>query len=393
MKNRLISLFAVLLAFAALATAFVSCKKTSDPAQDGTASDTVTGEQSQAPEGSEELLLRPEKKSFDRKYTMLVKENEFYQHLYTWDSEERPKEIMDVACWQRQTYLAENYGIELVVANQGSNAAAMLANDCAAGSNLYDVAFLSGNDTLAAAANGYLYDLNTLRELNLSASYYDQRIQEEYLIGERLFTLEGDFSYRAQFGVSVIVYNDRVYNQMGYMDTYGSPYELASKNQWTYEVLLEMIRDRSYDMLDENVQDENDFWGMLADSGTPYCLYMASGIKNVTNVDGELILCPGGPVRHGHRPVRSRSVRCRPVSGSRRRGSRQHQRYRLYGYPDPLGSAGNGAGYRQLYPGEQPGSGGENLAAVGRPECGHSAGGERIRDLQLYPQSVAVRFS
>ena len=144
MKNRLISLFAVLLAFAALATAFVSCKKTSDPAQDGTASDTVTGEQSQAPEGSEELLLRPEKKSFDRKYTMLVKENEFYQHLYTWDSEERPKEIMDVACWQRQTYLAENYGIELVVANQGSNAAAMLANDCAAGSNLYDVAFLSG---------------------------------------------------------------------------------------------------------------------------------------------------------------------------------------------------------------------------------------------------------
>lgn len=81
MKNRLISLFAVLLAFAALATAFVSCKKTSDPAQDGTASDTVTGEQSQAPEGSEELLLRPEKKSFDRKYTMLVKENEFYQHL------------------------------------------------------------------------------------------------------------------------------------------------------------------------------------------------------------------------------------------------------------------------------------------------------------------------
>ena len=81
MKNRLISLFAVLLAFAALATAFVSCKKTSDPAQDGTASDTVTGEQPQAPEGSEELLLRPEKKSFDRKYTMLVKENEFYQHL------------------------------------------------------------------------------------------------------------------------------------------------------------------------------------------------------------------------------------------------------------------------------------------------------------------------
>ncbi len=138
---------------------------------------------------------------------------------------------------------------------------------------------------MKAAINGLLLDINDLEGLNLDCPWWDQRIQEEYLIGNHLFTIEGDMNMVDELRTTGIVYNKRFYRDKNFDTLYGTPYQLVADKEWTLEKMLTMIQGVTVDPA-----DDSGVWGMLSEVAAPYYFFLGMGEKTVVNRGGEFTL-------------------------------------------------------------------------------------------------------
>ncbi len=283
--NHIFKILCLLLVFATVSGSlmmFASCKKEEKPGENQT---TETVERESADPGSEEERYRPEDVDLDGyEYKLLVTTNLMGQSTYIYESEDTPREVCDYALYCRQNLMEEKHGVIMGIINEGNNAYTALTK--AVLNNVADYcqgAALDATVWAVAAANGYLVDLRTLNELNLEASYWDQRIQKEFDVNGHLFALEGEYSYIDDLSTYVVIYNDTAYYTYDYYEKYGSPYQLASQGKWTYEMMMTMIKDTSHEVRVDGEMDENDFWGFVSESIVPYYFFLGSGQKYVVN--------------------------------------------------------------------------------------------------------------
>ena len=242
------------------------------------------------PGDSDEARYKPAKKDYDRDFTMLTKVEDFYYSCYVYTKDNEPREICDVAIWQRQKVLEQEFGITLKrLLATDATAVEQFNNSMQGGGKICDVACLTGTDSMNAAVSGFLIDVNRVKGLNHAAPYWDQRIQEEYRIQDYLFTLEGDFNYIDDLRTFVTIYNDTMFESLGFYDTYGSPYELSKDGKWTYAKMMEMIKECGH--IDSGKgKPELDTWGMVSECAAPYYYFLGSGMKMLKNEGGKLSL-------------------------------------------------------------------------------------------------------
>ena len=280
---------------AALLAGGISCAKPSpDTGSQSTKeknTGTVTNSSTDTGEQSEEELLRPSERNFgDKDYIMLTETNSFYFSLYVYEEEAAPTEFIDIALYARQNLLSERYGVNLKLLNREENALQDLINASSGNTYLCDAVLINAKDSMSAAVSGYLLDINSLPNLNLEASYWDQRIQKEYRIGEMLFQLEGDHTYLDEMRTYIIAYNETVWNDYDIGDTWGTPYELVESGDWTYSNMMLMIRDMGLDLNHDGKLNEQDRFGLVSEKSAPYYFFMGSGMKAVSNQNGTLTL-------------------------------------------------------------------------------------------------------
>ncbi len=289
MKTRIISSIALLLLLALAIGNLAACKTNKAPVDTGTVSDV------ESTKGGEKEEYDPGTVNYGGyDYEMLTETNHYHYSLYAYEGDSTPSQVTDVALWYREAQMKEYYGVNLVLNNRGSDketgALATVRNTVGTGQATADVLMLNGENTMVAAQDGLIYDVNTLPNLNLEASYWDQRIQTEYKVGTALYCLDGDFNFADDLATYVVIYNDMLYDKYGYYDTYGSPYELASQGKWTYEKMQLMILDRASDKDGGGEMNENDIWGMISETSLPYYFALGSGEKMLSNKDGEFTL-------------------------------------------------------------------------------------------------------
>lgn len=266
---------------------FASCqtKTNEEETQSNQSTTAITGDPN-----SEQEYYRPAEVDFeDYDYKLLADSNTFGQALYVYESDATPHEVVDYAIWCRQNMLAEKHGINMSVIVEGNNTFSKLST--AITTNVADYcqgAILVPKDLATAAASGYLRDLNTLDELNLEASYWDQRIQKEFDINGHLFGLTGEYSCGDDLVTMVTLYNDTAYKQFDFYEKYGSPYQLSAEGKWTYEMMMTMIKDTSHEVEVNGEMDKSDFWGFVTESVAPYYFFLGSGQKYILNDSGKL---------------------------------------------------------------------------------------------------------
>ncbi|HBF15880.1 MAG TPA: hypothetical protein DDW30_09445 [Clostridiales bacterium] len=234
------------------------------------------------------LKYKPTEKNYDRDFTMLTEVSEFYYTTYVYDYETKgePTEICDMAIWQRQAFLEEQFGITLKrVDKVGSESTSAFTQAMASGDKICDVTCFRGTNSMTMAAEGYLLDANRIRALNLDAPYWDQRIREEYRVGDYLFTLDGEFNFIDDLRTYVVIYNDTMYSANDFYTKYGSPYELSEAGKWTFAQMMEMIKDCGSLNTD---QKEDGTWAMVTEKQAPYCFLLGAGVQMVKNDKGNL---------------------------------------------------------------------------------------------------------
>lgn len=272
-----------------------ACSGTNAPPQQTTPSgethgDTETDEGE--PSGDDERTsLHPQQQDFDN-YTYRMVFDGGLSPYYYGPQEEVSGEALDVAFYNRNQFI-ENYfniNIEMSTLSSEYQMAEHLSVASSAGTDFADAFFsVAGHVMPSAVANGYALDLTKLDELNLGASYWDQRIQREYSIQGRLFALEGDFTVWDDLRTHVVLYNGDLYRQFGYTEIYGSPYEMVRAGNWTLDTMLEMFEGRSD--IDNGPLTSTSKWGMLSETPFPYIVFLGTGMKTIeVQEDGSLSL-------------------------------------------------------------------------------------------------------
>ncbi len=289
MKTRIIALLCALFMLlpSAIACAEPTGTESSSELANTTASPNNGDPDSTTPTATEEtaeLYPAPEIKDLNKfTYRVFVVGNDMWGPVFFSENGEDGTYIND-ALYRRETLIEEKYNcnIEYVV---DSNLKTTLSNNVTSGTVFAEAIHLSGKDSMASAKNGYLLDINTLEGLQLESPWWDQRIQEEYLIGSHLFTLEGDMNMLDELRTTGIVYNKRIYGDKNFNSLYGTPYELVANQKWTLENMLTMIEGVTTDPT-----DDSGTWGMLSEVSGPYYFFLGLGEKTLNNKGGEFQL-------------------------------------------------------------------------------------------------------
>lgn len=264
----------------------VACKKQNQTAQDDGSTEDVaqtSGEQGQN-DVSEQELYKPADKDYNRDLTIYSQGNYYYYS----DTDGYTGEIVDDAVYRRALYMQDTYGVNVVVNSQGNMTDLSTALDT--GAYICDFTMLKATDSVKLAQQGFFHDLNSLNNLNLSASYWDQRIQSEYAIGDKLYFMEGDYTILDEMRTYVVLYNDTLYSNYGYYNEYGTPYAMVDSGTWTLEKMLEMSAEMYKDNNNNQVRDESDSYGIVGELTLVYYAFLGSGMKTVSNNNGQLTL-------------------------------------------------------------------------------------------------------
>lgn len=310
MVNKFKRIVVLVLVMTMALSAIVACAQTPDDAISGADTTTVgagddinesptqtggdtTPASAETTVPTEEQLALPETTDVYRGYdfNMLVTTNRLADSdLYFSATDGYTGTAVSDALYSRKAFFDEAFGIDLDV-NLSTTAKNDLTVALQAGEYLCDASFLSARDSFSIALNGYYRDLNDLDSLNLENSYWDQRIQNEYLIGDKLFFLEGDHTIVDELRTYVCIYNDNLYRDYGYYDKYGTPYEMVSLGTWTYDRLMTMTADMYRDLNDNGKRDDQDFYGMVGELTCGYYFFLGSGLKLIDNENGSPRLC------------------------------------------------------------------------------------------------------
>lgn len=188
-------------------------------------------------------------------------------------AEELNSEIINDAVYNRNAAIEQKYNftIKSVVspADQYEQAQASIISQDGA----FDLIIADGQICAQLAQNGYLIDLNSIKDLDLSQDWWDQNANSDLSIGDKLYFTTGDLSISAADATWVTTFNKSVLQEF----SIESPYTLVDNNEWTFEKLLSLAKDVTADIDGDGAMTENDRYGYIYEPFNNYALFSAFG--------------------------------------------------------------------------------------------------------------------
>lgn len=184
---------------------------------------------------------------------------------------------MSNATYRRNVTLKDKYNFEIVEYKE-ADPKKIAQTTGAAGEYAYDMWAIRMADVPALATEGYLYDLNEVDEINLEASYYDERTIDAVSFAERLFFVTGDMLYMDDLAISCMVFNTKLWNDLQLDNVYQkSLYQLVESGEWTFEALKKLAISGIKDLNGDGVYDSTDQWGCAYANGDIFAMTVALG--------------------------------------------------------------------------------------------------------------------
>lgn len=159
--------------------------------------------------------------------------------------EEQTGEVLNDAKWRRNTYINERFNIELEErAIPLGEINGRIRTAVRAGDQDFDSVFCPGahdNQSVGTlAVSGYLVDLMTVPELNLSSPWWNQGALEDARIGSNssVFFASNDISIHALQCPWVIYFNTQMIEDLNFE----SPYQLVREGRWNLDTMETYMR-------------------------------------------------------------------------------------------------------------------------------------------------------
>lgn len=197
---------------------------------------------------------------------------------------EQNGEPINDAVYQRNLFIEDKYNtkisaIEAPISHSVYNPVknSILAND-----NLFDVIVSYGYDAASFAQEGLIHDLKSIKYIDLTKPWWSPTLSETLSIQNRQFYATGDISYIDNLGIRCFYFNKDIVNDL----MLENPYELVNDNKWTIPKLFEMAIHGNQDLNGDGVMNEEDRFGIQAQSSLGGILMYAGGVS-ITKKDND----------------------------------------------------------------------------------------------------------
>lgn len=197
-------------------------------------------------------------------------------------AEEENGEPINDAVYQRNSVIEDKYNVKLVaVPSANANMFADAKKVISAGDDAYDAMTLNMYDTSKLAAAGYLTDLKTIPNIDLSQPWWDQRANIDLTMGKRLYFTVGDLFIMDNDATWLTIFNKKLIADFDLE----SPYTLVKENKWTIDKLMEMAKGVYSDLNGNGERDREDMYGILTQGESITGLFLGSGERFVRKND------------------------------------------------------------------------------------------------------------
>ena len=285
MKKRSLSLILAFLMATSLLLTAVSCGETvENPADSGNSDGSVDG--TVAETETESPYSQLEKELYNRDFTVLIRDDCTEDFVV----EKMTGELLDDALYERNTVVAEDYGVNFVFQYQGFNYSSVnetLKQQVNGNLDDYDMFIGHKSSYAGLAMNNYLYDLGKITNMDLSEPWWDQAAYENLTVAGKTYVMTGDINPSSSMRITscMVVNKDMMTELHKDMDALN---ELTENGDWTLDVLYEYSKDVTFDLNgDQKINYRDDRycltgWMMAA----PYALYYGADGSFVKIVDG-----------------------------------------------------------------------------------------------------------
>lgn len=194
-----------------------------------------------------------------------------WETIDVWAEAESGDTIND-AVYQRNRLLEENLNIK-ISENKVKFPYTDARTSIMAGGDDFDI-FTDGLSLLATmAVEGYLVDLNTMNTLKLTESWWDQDLNRDLSIANKLFFCTGDISIMDNYGTWCVMFNKDMAEEYDMENLY----DRVKAGTWTLSLMHELAKDVTRDVDGNGTMDFTDQWGFLTESYNEYGLWAAGG--------------------------------------------------------------------------------------------------------------------
>lgn len=172
--------------------------------------------------------------------------------------------VMDEAVFQKNSVMAEKYGVILTAENTfgaASTAESMMRRNDTAGENDYELCILGGYSCSTLATEGILYDLSEMTNVNLKNSWWDQTAIRDLSIANSMFFITGDLSTAIDDFTFCVLFNKNLYKDKVTDGT--DLYKLVEEGKWTLDELIRISSLVSEDLNGDDIMDSRDQYGAI----------------------------------------------------------------------------------------------------------------------------------
>jgi len=220
----------------------------------------------------------PEKKDFaGYDFRFMAIENK-EARLYV--SDELTGDTINDAVYIRNRAVEDKYNITIsLVLYEGNNAGLVSAvtKNVQADIDTGDIALIQAHSLFPVAQQGFLHNWFDYDEVRLEKPWWDQRINKELEIKNKLYTIIGEFTTSASLGTMVVFYNKKLANDYGHDNIYNSVID----GKWTFDSFWNMVVNTKEDLNGDGKMDQNDLWGLLTEYSALYYFYNGSGYRSI----------------------------------------------------------------------------------------------------------------
>lgn len=269
---------ALLLALLSVTSVFAACA--GGEGNKGTSDTQGKSDVTTAAEGETELVYKanlPEGIDYTGQdfKIMVYNDDNATWHDVDFNATEEIGEPINDAGFRRTATVEDQLGVNVVrvpVANYGM---APLKKSVQAGDHAYDAGFVNTHGAVQLAEDRFLYDLNSLPELQLDAPWWDQNAVNDLSIAGKLFMVTGDISIMYKKSLRVVYYN----KALAVNFTLDNPYQLMDEHKWTLEAMINMAKVVAADTDGDGDHDENDRYGFVYSIDSIALGLIASGVE------------------------------------------------------------------------------------------------------------------
>ncbi len=205
-----------------------------------------------------------------------------WETVDVWAEAESGDTIND-AVFQRNRILEENLNIK-IAENKVKTPYTDARTSIMAGGDDFDL-FTDGLSHLSTlAVEGYLVDLNTANALQLSNEWWDQDMNRDLTIANKLFFCTGDISIMDNYGTWCVMFNKDIAENYDLDNIY----DHVNAGTWTLQRMYDMAKEVTKDLDGNGAFDDTDQWGFLTESYNQYGLWASCGQRIIAKDKDDL---------------------------------------------------------------------------------------------------------